>query len=120
MKSPAQKLEDAIPSEGWELEEVIRSGLDRWALEIWKLQSIWPPEGFRIFVTFLVAPESEWKRRSLAESVRIGASAEYPGTSAEAESLARIAVDDDFRSNLPLFLDGLDKARVERIEANGT
>jgi hypothetical protein len=91
---------------GW---NVIRHSkeLEWWAKEIWVLESLWAPRGFRVFLTFLTDPQPG----STEPFWALRASTEWPTD--------RNAPDEPFllfrewEDQLPGFSQGLEELRIQ-------
>jgi hypothetical protein len=58
MKTQQNQLAWRLEENGWRI--VSReSGPDRWADEVWTIESVWRPTGRKLWITFLVAPPSD-------------------------------------------------------------
>ena len=91
MKSPKQKLEDWLPTYGWEIDEVEENDLEWWADEIWKLRSVWSSSEARAYITFLVDPQWEGHRKKGQGVWGMGGCISYPRDRLEAESLVTMS-----------------------------
>ncbi len=56
------EIEAALPETGWRLAE--RRIPDQWWIdELWRLESVWSPQGWRAYIIFLVDPQWDKPRR---------------------------------------------------------
>jgi hypothetical protein len=58
MRAERADIESQLAKRGWAIVEIEDQGLEWWADEIWRLESVWSPAGARAYVTFLVDPQS--------------------------------------------------------------
>jgi len=49
-----------LSQQGWRIVHRERDDLDWWADEIWTVESEWSPQGFTVYLTWLVDPLSGW------------------------------------------------------------
>jgi len=111
MKTPKQKLEDWLPTYGWELYKVEEEDLFWWADEIWELRSVWSPEGAKAYISFLVDPQWEGNRRKGQGVWGVGGSINYPRERLEAESLVCMSLRSHPKSEFENFLEHFEEAR---------
>ena len=78
MITQQEQLEVGLSASGWEIVGREKSNLDWWADEIWKIESIWSPVGFTIYLTFLVDPQQSRVRKKGEDVWAIGASINRP------------------------------------------
>jgi len=62
MKSQQIQLEKKLQQDGWRIAER-SSAYDWWADEVWIVESIWRPVGYKLWITFLVDPQHDEIRR---------------------------------------------------------
>ena len=56
-KTQAEELRRRLPEYGWECVEIEQPFEDEWwAAEIWRLESLWSPQGVQVYLTFHVDP----------------------------------------------------------------
>ena len=58
MRAERADIESQLAKRGWAVAEIEDEGLEWWADEIWRLESVWSPAGARAYVSFLVDPQS--------------------------------------------------------------
>ena len=80
-----RELLNRLAGQGWEVISRQRSDLEWWAAEVWTVESVWSPHGFRVYLTFLVDPQS-----SSGEVWAVDASLEWPANGPMGSRLARI------------------------------
>ena len=114
MESQKRQLEEAIVSHGWRVAEREVIITEWWADEIWTIESVWTPVGFRLFLTFLVDPQSG-QRRPGEDVYAVSCSSIRPQTRADAVADPLIFVRPSWEKNLPEFL-----ANVKEIRDRAT
>jgi hypothetical protein len=90
MKTIQEKITDFLEIDGWEVHKLVAVDLPYWANDIWKLTSLWFPEGSTAFLTFLITPQAD--RIKMQKVWSIGCSKDYPITRLDAESNRTIIV----------------------------
>lgn len=58
MQTQRDDLKQRLEEDGWQVIEEDNTKLDRWASEIWRVESVWSPQGFSLWLTFLVDPQA--------------------------------------------------------------
>src|SRR4051812_35046115 len=92
-----------LAERGWEVVHRERDN-EWWADEIWTVESVWAPQGFTVFVTWLIDPQDEktvWG---------VGASPERPADRLDASGAASMSIK-RWPRDVPGFLTSLDKLR---------
>lgn len=60
LKNQADELRSQLSKHGWEVAEIEQPFEDEWwAAEFWLIESVWSPQGARVYLTFLVDPIGE-------------------------------------------------------------
>ncbi len=110
---PTQRAELArqMPENGWRVLAVEDSSLDWWADEIWLLESLWSPQGFRLYLTFLVDPMADSQRAKGQAVWAVGTSIERPAGRASAQGQPLLSLGHGWRSHLEEFFAGLSAIR---------
>lgn len=111
MESQKRQLEAELLSNGWRVVEREAITSEWWADEIWTIEAVWRPEGFQLFLTFLVDQMQSGTRRPGEEVSSISCSALRPQTRAEATSGPLIFLRPSWEKNLPDFLTRLNEIR---------
>lgn len=100
MKTYTQKMTDYLLVSGWEIITIYNNDLEWWADEIWQIHSTWSPQGSEAYLTFLVDPQHEGVRRKGEAVWAIGASKHLPKDRGEAEGIATITLNKQFKHNV--------------------
>ena len=93
-----------LADRGWEVTQHDRDDVEWWADEIWTVESVWAPQGFTVFVTWLIDPMDNvtvWG---------VGASIERPTGRLEASAAACMSIN-RWPRDVPDFLTALDALR---------
>ncbi|MRX28171.1 hypothetical protein [Kangiella sp. HZ709] len=100
MKTYQQKLMDYLEVDGWDILKIETEDLERWADEIWYLESNWSPKGKKGYITFLVDPMHDGLRKQGQAVWGLGCSKQYPTSRQEAESITTISFSKSFKDNM--------------------
>jgi hypothetical protein len=93
--------------------------LDWWADEIWILQSVWSPQGCRIYLTFLVDPQAPIHGRKRGEGVwAVKASLGRPRQWMWEVGEIYLTLGQGWQRMLPGFLEDVSKLRNQKRETN--
>ena len=112
MKTIQTKIADFLETDRWEIEKIQNEDLEWWADEIWKLRSIWSPQGSKAHITFLVDPQCDIsKRKKGIEIWGVGNSKDYPASREHAESNGTIPLRSVNKNGLEKFSNMLDQLR---------
>jgi hypothetical protein len=96
---------------GWRLVSRDRDELDWWADEIWTVESQWTPRGCTVYLTWLVDPLWDERRRPGEAVWAVGTCLQRPTTRLEAEGSPLMAIN-HWPSDLPEFLTSLSGLRI--------
>jgi hypothetical protein len=112
MITQRNKLIKLLPRYGWEVinvEDHLRSSTDPdWFIdELWEIESVWTPEGLKIWITFLVDPQAP----SLIE-----ASLRQPPDSRIGDAEIYLSLNAGWENRLPEFFSRLADLRKQEIE----
>ena len=104
-------IRKAISSQGWVVAEVeLPFEKEWWVAEIWRIVSEWSPQGVRAYLAFLIDPQGKpgdvWAVCGLKERPL-----ELPTSSDPTMRLKN-----GWEQELPLFVNGLSRFRVEPTE----
>lgn len=95
---------------GWEIVSQQRNDLEWWADEIWTVESVWSPHGFRVYLTFLVDPHPPstgvWA---------VGASSEWPANHWQAQDRG-LAGRSTWPHDLPVLIAALSDLRAQAAQ----
>ena len=117
MESQKLQLEAALLSNGWRIEDREAITSEWWADEIWTIEAVWRPVGFKLFLTFLVDLMQSGPRRPGEEVSSISCSLIRPRSRAEATDGPLINLRPSWEKNLPDFLSNLNEIRDRACEA---
>lgn len=90
---------------GWEVTYRQKTDLEWWQGEVWTVESMWAPHGFRVYVTFLVDPMAE-----SPETWAVDASLDGPSSNPMGDKVAFVS-QSTWRRDLPEFVAALDRIR---------
>lgn len=76
---------EKLSEHGWRVVHREREELDWWADEIWSVESVWSPQCFTIYLTWLVDPQWGYHRQPGQGVWGIGTSLQWPALCEEAE-----------------------------------
>jgi hypothetical protein len=107
MLTQREELAKQLPGNGWQVLVVEDSGLEWWADEIWLIESLWSPQGFRLYLTFLVDPMADSQRAKGKGVWAVGTSAVRPLERGFAEGKPLLSLGHGWRSQLAEFFVGL-------------
>lgn len=96
-------LEKAFAERGWKILVVEFTDGNLWWNELWTVESIWAPPGFRIYIAFEF--DDVWES--------LGASTEKPVSHHDTEWQARLYLGKKWKAEFPDFLAELDRIRDE-------
>ncbi|HKB01515.1 MAG TPA: hypothetical protein VKD90_04805 [Gemmataceae bacterium] len=74
-----------LSKQGWRVTTREREDLDWWADEIWVLESEWAPQGFTVYLTWLVDPQWDDHRQPGQAVWAVGTSLQRPTGRSEPE-----------------------------------
>lgn len=95
--------------------------LEWWADEIWILESIWSPKDCRVYLTFLVDPQSPVQGRKKGEGVwAVKASLKRPGQWMWEEGEVYLTLGQGWHHMLAGFLENVSKLRNQKRETNAS
>ena len=120
MESQKRQLEAAILENGWRVAEREAINMEWWADEIWTIESVWRPVGFKVFVTFLVDPAHSGLRRPGEGVLAISCSSIRPESRADAAGGPTIYLRPSWEKNLPAFLANIKEIRDNAVITKGT
>ena len=106
-----KEIAELLAKNGWQIVDVEDSSLEWWADEIWLIESVWVPRGFRLYLTFLVDPAVVTQRAKGQHvwAVRASMGRPYDRHSAEGEPL--MSLEQGWRSEVAEFLAGIAELR---------
>jgi hypothetical protein len=102
MEAQRTELLTLLPEHGWRV-AMIEDDLDRWADEMWLLESVWSPVGSRAYVTFLVDPQFDGSRKKGEAVWAVMASLFKPVSSLRGEHEFTFSLGRGWRNNLSYF-----------------
>jgi hypothetical protein len=117
------KLFKSLPRHGWEVinvEDHMRSptGPDWFIDELWEVESVWTPKGLKVWITFLVDPQTpnliERKKGQGVWAVKAGL--RKPPDSRIGDAEVYLSLNSDWENRLPGFFDRLSNLRKQRKE----
>ena len=114
MESQKRQLEEGVTLSGWRIVDRVQISSEWWADEIWTIDSVWHPAGFRLFLTFLVDLMQSGPRRPGEDVSEVSCSSSYRGTREEATGGPTIYLRPSWEKNLPGFLCSLKEIRDRR------
>jgi hypothetical protein len=110
---PQEIIRRGLERTGWEVIGEITTDLDWWADEVWMIRSLWSPQDCVAYITFLVDPMWEGKRRK-GEGVWAAKVTASPATTSVPEpNEAQLRVGKWTATDLDDFLEQL--ARLRRL-----
>jgi hypothetical protein len=107
MLTQREELARQLPENGWRLLGVEESSLEWWADEIWLIESVWSPQGFRLYLTFLVDPMADTQRAKGQSVWAVGTSTGRPAGRGSAEGKPLLSLGPGWRSRMAEFFDSL-------------
>jgi hypothetical protein len=121
MLTQRTELAKQLPRNGWQIVNLEDSSLEWWADEIWLIESLWSPKGFRLYLIFLVDPMADSQRAKGQNVWAVGTSIERPDDRQSAEGKPLLSLGHGWRSHLAEFfadLSGLrNQAKVAASES---
>lgn len=108
-----------LSEHGWHVVSRERDGLEWWADEIWTVQSEQAPQGFTVFLTWLVDPQWDTPRRPGQAVWAVGTCLQPPTDRLEAEGEPLLSVN-HWPRGLPEFLAELSALRDQRLARGDT
>lgn len=99
------QLRSALDHNGWTVVAQQTDHLDWWAAEIWTIESYWRPQGFRLYLTFLIDPQSA------SEIWTVNATRHYPQQ--QDELLIYLPFRNSWEQKLPTFINDLNALRAQ-------
>jgi hypothetical protein len=111
MLTQRTELAKQLPRHGWQLVNLEDSSLEWWADEIWLIESLWSPQGFRCHLTFLVDPMADAQRVKGQHVWAVGTSIGRPDDRYAAEGKPLLSLGHGWRSQLAEFFAGLSELR---------
>lgn len=112
MQTQREKLIEHLEENGWKIIEEDEYSLDWWAAEIWKVESVWSPREFMLWLTFLVDPQGPFEPRQ-EHVCGIGATHNYPICWQEVQNETFLSFTSDWKTKLPQFIFELSRLRQE-------
>lgn len=107
MLTQRTELAERLPRNGWRILSVEDSALEWWADEIWLIESSWSPQGFRLYLTFLVDPMADAQRTKGQSVWAVGTSSERPHDRGSAGGKPLLSLGHNWQAHLAEFLAGL-------------
>ena len=120
MESQKRQLEAAILENGWRVAKREAITTEWWADEIWTIESVWRPVGFKVFLTFLVDPAYSGLGRPGEGVLAISCSSIRPESRADAAAGPTIYLRPSWEKNLPEFLSNIKEIRDNALITKGT
>jgi hypothetical protein len=103
MFTQREELAKQLPENGWQVLAVEDSGLEWWADEIWLIESLWSPKGFRLYLTFLVDPIADGQRAKGQNVWAVGTSIGRPVDRGNAQGKPLLSLGHGWRAHLAEF-----------------
>ena len=123
MHTQRAELAKQLPENGWQILAAEDFGLEWWADEIWLIESVWSPRGFRLYLTFLVDPMADSQRAKGQSVWAVGISTVRPMDRRSAEGKPLLSLGHGWRSHLAEFFTGLaglrNQAEKSALPASG-
>jgi hypothetical protein len=123
MITQRNKLIDLLPRYGWEVitvEDHSRGSTDPdWFIdELWEVESVWAPKGFKVWITFLVDPQTpNLIERKKGQSVwAVKASLRKPPDSRIGDAEIYLSLNAGWEKRLPEFFSRLSNLRKQGME----
>ena len=110
------ELAAQLPESGWQVIGIEDSGLEWRADEIWLIESLWPRQGFRLHLTFLVDPMAGGQRTKGQNVWAVGTSTMCPLGRASTQGKPILSLGHGWRSHPADFFDGLSELRYGEAE----
>ena len=95
-----------LSEQGWRVTTRESEGLDWWADEIWAVESEWAPQGFTVYLTWLVDPQWDDHHQSGQAVWAVGCCLQRPAGRSEAEGSPLMSIE-HWPRELPEFLAAL-------------
>jgi hypothetical protein len=117
-KSTQQKgLLDALAQAGWEC-VAIEELHEWWADDVWRMRSVWSPQGREFYLTFTIDPSLHLHRqRRKGEAVwAVIASATLPTSRFASVGQFELSLGHGWAKNLAKFVSDLGIFRLDRVE----
>lgn len=113
MKTQREDLLNRLEKEGWKV--VIQDDYfcDWWASEIWHIESLWSPQDFTLWLTFLVDPQAPIHCVKHENVWAVGASGTFPSDRLEASDKLCLSLGKGWKDNASGFLSDLSRLRRE-------
>jgi hypothetical protein len=115
------KLLKMTEQSGWHVrsiegKEQLWSGTEWFIAELWEIESVWSPRGFRAFITFVVDPQSNFAEEHRWPSVwMVIASLQRPISWGGGAGEVGLVLNRGWQARLPEFLNGLNALRSGAI-----
>jgi hypothetical protein len=122
MKAQKTELSKQLLKHGWNVSEVINpelewDNLEWWEDEIWILESIWSAKSPKVYLTFIVNPQSPIHGRKKDEGIWAAkASLERLEDWKSQEGVIFLGLGKGWEKDLPDFLKGVDELRNRKKE----
>ncbi|MCA1618870.1 MAG: hypothetical protein LC795_06075 [Acidobacteria bacterium] len=113
MLTQRTELATQLLENGWQVISVEDYGLEWWADEIWLIESLWSPKGFRLYLTFLVDPMAGGQRTKGQSVWAMGTSIGRPVDRSSAQGNPLLSLGRGWRSHLAEFFAGLSGLRSQ-------
>ena len=123
MITQRNKLFESLPRYGWEainVEDHLRgsTGADWFIDELWEVESVWSPKGLKIWITFLVDPQTPYLReRKKGQGVwAVKAGFRKPPDSRIGDAEVYLSLNIGWENRLPEFFSRLSDLRKQGME----
>lgn len=117
MQAQRQELFNQLLEHGWRVANQ-EEGLEWWADEMWRLESLWSPVGSLAYVTFLVDPMSDGDRKKGEDVWAVMASSTKPLSRLKVEGEFTLSLGGGWKQEMPTFFKHLAALRSPNKEAN--
>lgn len=104
MITQSLQLKDKLSENGWKISKIDEKPSKWWADEQWIIKSEWSPQGFTVYLTFLVDPQWDGTRKKSEGVWAIGASLDLPDDRPSAEGVHLIPIRPQWEKRLPNFI----------------
>jgi hypothetical protein len=107
-----------IEQQGWqqlsiEGEEQLWSTAEWFIAELWELQSVWTPKGFRVFISFVIDPQNDYFAKRWQSVWAVKATLQRPTTWGFDENEVGLVLGRGWQAGLPTFIRELNGLRVK-------
>lgn len=112
MQEQREDLIKRLEEDGWKIIEEDEYSLDWWAAEIWRVESVWSPQGFFVYLTFLVDPQGPFEPKH--EHIwGIGTTQTIPTSWHEAQGKPFLTIGQGWGTRATQFVNDLARIRHE-------